>query len=137
MSGKHIIKYVAVFIKNKKFLIVRQKGEDFWKNVGGRIEENETPEECLTREVKEELGIDLTENPKFYFSLPTTKAVSDPTISLDMHLYLCELKGEPIPNSEIEELHWISKEEFENNKLELTSQIKEYIAPRLISDKLI
>ena len=38
---------------------------DHWDLIGGHVEEGETPEEALVREVKEELDIDLTEY-KFY-----------------------------------------------------------------------
>ena len=34
--------------------------KDKWVGVGGRFEENESPEECLLREVKEETGLTLT-----------------------------------------------------------------------------
>jgi 8-oxo-dGTP diphosphatase len=34
---------------------------DHWDLIGGHMEEGETPEEALIREVKEELGIDLKE----------------------------------------------------------------------------
>lgn len=37
----------------------------YWDLIGGHIEEGETPEEALVREVKEELDIDLKEY-KFY-----------------------------------------------------------------------
>jgi 8-oxo-dGTP diphosphatase len=121
--SKHIVKYAGVIIKDKKFLVVKENGENVWKNVGGKLEENETPEDCLKREIKEELGIELKEEPSFYFSLPTTKAVSDPTISLDIHLYKCIPDKTPSAHGEIEKLHWLSKEEFEKGLFELTYQI--------------
>ncbi|HPT20617.1 MAG TPA: NUDIX domain-containing protein [Bacteroidales bacterium] len=34
---------------------------DYWDLIGGHLEEGETPEEALVREVKEELNIDLVE----------------------------------------------------------------------------
>jgi 8-oxo-dGTP pyrophosphatase MutT (NUDIX family) len=135
--AKHIIKYAGVIIKDKKFLVVREKGENVWKNVGGKLEENETPEECLQREIKEELGIELKDTPQFYFSLPTTQAVSDPTISLDIHLYRCLCDQEPTPCGEITELHWLSKEEFEKKEVDLAYQIQDFIVPRLIEDNII
>ena len=34
--------------------------KDKWIGIGGHFEENESPEECLLREVKEETGLTLT-----------------------------------------------------------------------------
>ena len=42
-------------IKKKKDL-----NHDKWIGVGGKFEENESPEDCLLREVKEETGLTLT-----------------------------------------------------------------------------
>lgn len=52
--------------KDDKYLMLhRVKKEndinhDKWIGVGGKFEEQETPEECLLREVKEETGLTLT-----------------------------------------------------------------------------
>ena len=35
--------------------------QDSWSEFGGQIEESETPEEAVKRELKEELGIELTD----------------------------------------------------------------------------
>lgn len=52
----------AIIEKEGKVLIAkRKKGdklENKWEFPGGKIECNETPEECLKRELKEELGIE-------------------------------------------------------------------------------
>lgn len=52
--------------KDKYLMLHRVKKEndinhDKWIGVGGKFKENETPEECLLREVKEETGLTLTE----------------------------------------------------------------------------
>ena len=57
-----IIDVTAAIIENDgKFLIAkRKKGkhlENKWEFPGGKIEKQETPEECLARELKEEFGI--------------------------------------------------------------------------------
>ncbi len=51
--------------ENKYLMLHRVKKEndinhDKWIGVGGKFEEQETPEECLLREVKEETGLTLT-----------------------------------------------------------------------------
>jgi len=55
----------AILRKDGKILIAkRQIGDAFegkWEFPGGKIEEGETPEEALIREVKEELDINLKE----------------------------------------------------------------------------
>jgi 8-oxo-dGTP diphosphatase len=51
----------GILIKDGRFLIARRKQDQshagLWEFPGGKIEENETPQECLERELKEELGI--------------------------------------------------------------------------------
>jgi 8-oxo-dGTP diphosphatase len=53
----------AVLEKDGRILIARRKrGDrlaDKWEFPGGKIEEGETPEACLRREMQEEFGIDV------------------------------------------------------------------------------
>jgi 8-oxo-dGTP diphosphatase len=52
----------AILRKDGKILIAkRQRGDAFegkWEFPGGKIEDGETPEQCLKRELFEEIGID-------------------------------------------------------------------------------
>ena len=54
----------AIIDSNDKILITsREHKDDFsncWEFPGGKIEKNETPEECLIRELKEEINIDVS-----------------------------------------------------------------------------
>ena len=53
--------------KDGKYLMLHRTkkkndlNQDKWIGVGGKFEENETPEECLLREVREETGLTLTD----------------------------------------------------------------------------
>ncbi len=64
MSDKNLIRInvaAAVIIENSKVLLTRRKRgehlEGFWEFPGGKMEEGETPEICLERELFEELGV--------------------------------------------------------------------------------
>jgi 8-oxo-dGTP diphosphatase len=60
-------KIAAIILENNKreiLLYLRDNKPgipfpDYWDLIGGHVEEGETPEEALVREVKEELNIDL------------------------------------------------------------------------------
>jgi 8-oxo-dGTP pyrophosphatase MutT (NUDIX family) len=133
-----IIKYAAVIINpENQYLIVRDSDQTHWKNVGGQPLEGETPEECLRREVQEELSVKVMGTPEYYFSCPITPTVSDPTRTVQIILYRVAIEGEPKPSSEIGEIHWLSKEEFFGKKFNLTPQIEELIVPRLVADGVI
>ena len=51
----------AIIIENNEILIARRSSKSklpgFWEFPGGKIEGDETPQECLERELEEELGI--------------------------------------------------------------------------------
>lgn len=62
MKESHFIDVAAaVFRQNDSVMVARRaKGQHLeykWEFPGGKIEKNETPEECLHRELKEEFGI--------------------------------------------------------------------------------
>ncbi len=40
---------------------VKDENEGKWIGIGGHLEENESPDECIIREVKEETGLTLTD----------------------------------------------------------------------------
>ncbi|KEI05480.1 8-oxo-dGTP diphosphatase [Clostridium botulinum] len=68
---------------NKILLLHRVKKKDDvhegkWIGVGGKVEQGETPEECVIREVKEETGLDI-KNPKLrgILTFPNFDGVDD------------------------------------------------------------
>ena len=51
----------AVIVREGKLLLIhrRKKGAEYWVLVGGKVEDGETVEEALVREVKEETSLDV------------------------------------------------------------------------------
>jgi len=66
---KKIVKILPVNNKNELFLHLRDnKGgiayPNFWAEIGGEVDENETPIEALTREIKEEISCNIQDIEK-------------------------------------------------------------------------
>lgn len=124
----------ALIINNKKLLIVRPKEKLYFINPGGKYEGNESAEDCLGRELKEELQISLA-SFKHYKTYDISKAAHS-NYPLLLELYLVEFKGNITPSSEIEVIEWLSQEDFKNRKYNLAPSFYKYI-PDLINDGLL
>lgn len=84
--------------------------KDKWIGVGGHFEPDESPEECLLREVREETGFTLTS----YRFRGIVTFISDRWQTEYMCLYTADgFKGE-MTECEEGELTWISKNEIIN-----------------------
>jgi ADP-ribose pyrophosphatase YjhB (NUDIX family) len=55
------IRVTGILIKNKTILLLKQRVNSVrsWSLPGGKVEENETLENALVREIKEETGLDI------------------------------------------------------------------------------
>ena len=124
----------ALILKDKKCLIVRPKDNTYFLTPGGKYEKDETTDDCLRRELKEELQVEVvsfTHHKDYYFENTPRKESS-----LSLELYMVEIVGEASPSSEIEEIQWMSKEDFENKKFNLAPSFYT-VVPDLIKDRLI
>ena len=97
--------------KDNKYLMlhrVKKKNDinkDKWIGIGGHFEQDESPEECVLREVKEETGYTLTSYQ--YRGLVTF--VSGSGVTEYMSLFTAdEFEGEEIPCNE-GNLEWVEK----------------------------
>ena len=81
-----------------------------WEFPGGKLEPGETPEACLVRELREELGIDTEASCLAPF---TFASHAYPDFHLLMPLYVCRVwRGLPQPR-EGQELRWLAPAELE------------------------
>ena len=109
-----MIDVVAAVIKknNKYFIAQRNRHKHFayhWEFPGGKVDNNETFEIALKREIKEELNIDINIKNKL-----GEENYQDDKINVKLHYFICShFKGEIIL-SEHEDSAWITKNEFKN-----------------------
>lgn len=109
---KHIEVVAAIIKKNDKILATQRGYGDFkglWEFPGGKMEKNETKEEALIREIKEELKANITVS-----SFVKTITYTYPTFHLTMHCYFAELNNCDIELTEHMNARWLTKDELDS-----------------------
>ena len=110
---KELFVVAAAIIKDNKVFSAQRgnKGKTAfkWEFPGGKIEQGETPEEALARELKEELSIDVKVH-----ELITNIIDEYDDVILHIATYRCELvSGEPVLSEHIAKV-WSDKFELDN-----------------------
>ena len=105
MEPKIIRKIGFAIFKDKKIMMVRShKNAEVFYLVGGKFEEGENDEECLVRETKEEIGIDVNPETLKFLTEFNGPADGKENTLLNMRFYTGEYINESVPSREIAEL---------------------------------
>ena len=112
---------------NQKEIFATQRGygdyKDGWEIPGGKLELGETPEECIVREIREELATEVRAE-----RILGVVDYDYPTFHLTMHCILCTIVSGKLQLLEHEAAKWVNKE---------TLRSVEWLpADRLILDKI-
>lgn len=112
---------------NQKEIFATQRGygeyKDGWEIPGGKLEPGETPEECIVREIREELATEVRAE-----RILGVVDYDYPTFHLTMHCILCTIVSGKLQLLEHEAAKWVTKETLRS--------VDWLPADRLILDKI-
>lgn len=113
-----LIKAGGGLVKNKKgeFLFIFRRGK--WDLPKGKLDDNETIEECAIREVQEETGLTQIEADGEIGITYHTYIEFGKHILKESHWYMMHLKSEetlvPQTEEDITDIRWVKKQDFKN-----------------------
>lgn len=135
------IRVVAAIIKavndnSEPIIFATQRGYgDFkggWEFPGGKIEEGETPQDALKREIMEELETEITVG-----ELIDTIEYDYPTFHLSMDCFWAEIVSGDLVLTEHEAAKWLTKDELDSVEwlpadITLIEKIKEEMTAKVV-----
>ena len=108
-----VVKVVAAVIAEGGRIFATQRGygefKDGWEFPGGKIEEGETPQQALVREIQEELDTEVEVG-----DLLGTVEYDYPTFHLSMQCFLCRIKSGRLNLKEHEAARWLAEDELDS-----------------------
>ncbi len=111
MSPRDVV--AAIIKKDDYFLLAKRNKEKYmglkWEFPGGKVEKDESFEEALSREILEELNVNIEIHNKV-----AEERYQDDEINIVLHYYMCSLIDTDIVLSEHEAIEWVKKQDFLN-----------------------
>ena len=110
---RKVIRVVAAIIRDGNRIFATQRGygdlKGGWEFPGGKIEEDETPQEALVREIREELETEIAVG-----EMIDTIEYDYPTFHLSMDCFWAEIVSGDLTLTEHEDAKWLTKDELDS-----------------------
>ena len=107
------VRVAAAVIHAEGRVFATQRGygpyKDWWEFPGGKIEQGETPEQALVREIREELDTEIAVG-----SLIARVEYDYPDFHLSMSCYLCTVRSGSLTLKEHESSKWLKADELDS-----------------------
>ncbi len=123
----------ALVIQDDQVLLIKHTYLSGWHTIGGGVDKGETSLQAVKRELMEEVGIELLEEPTFHGFFHKRKKRWDDYIAL----YVCQkVKQNPASSLEIAEQKWFPLHDLPHDITSATKRrIEEYLGQRALSDQ--
>ena len=109
-----MLEVTCAIIQRGQQVLICQRSESMklplkWEFPGGKVESNETKEECIVREIKEELNLDIE-----LISSLEPAVHHYPEFSITLYPYACRLFGGELKLKEHAQAIWVNIAELNN-----------------------
>jgi 8-oxo-dGTP diphosphatase len=108
-------------------LLVRKRGALWFMQAGGKIEEGEGALLALSRELREEIGVNIDESAVIRLGCFKALAANEVGAWVEAELFHLRLAVDPIIGSEIEEATWVTLNAAEG--LPLAPLTRDHVLP--------
>ncbi|MDD7505184.1 MAG: (deoxy)nucleoside triphosphate pyrophosphohydrolase [Actinomycetaceae bacterium] len=107
-----VIRVVGAAIVREGKILCAQRGSGkslsgYWEFPGGKIEDGESEQEALMREIREELRCEISIGRK----VASTRFAYD-FAEVELNVYLAQLRGQEPDNTEHKQLAWVAPDQL-------------------------
>ena len=132
MADLIIVSAVCVFSQNGRLLTVRKRGTDRFMHPGGKPEPGESAAQAASRELREEVGIEVAAGELDLMGVWTARAANEAGTDIEATVFRAPGTHDPSevhPAAEIAELRWIDPGADADD--DLAPLLTDYVLPAL------
>ncbi|MEP6843188.1 MAG: NUDIX domain-containing protein [Pseudolysinimonas sp.] len=124
-----VLRVAAAIISDPdgRCLLVRKAGSSVFMQAGGKLEPGESALDALSRELREELDLELDESIAEYLGVFRADAANEPHTLVSAAVFALVTSNELAPHGEIEELLWV--DELDHLEVDLAPLTRDELLP--------